>query len=290
MHQRALFVKLVIGFSLLMAGAPNAQAQNTREVDAGTRLVYFSRPIYAVGFGVDVYVRLTNISSTPQEVTASLYNERVQVVAFIRNRVTDFRLPWVSGGGDQINTGESSPFFMSPIAETSGNANGAARSSLAGYSVNAILAPKGQPRSVWEHTFSIACDYGPETVRCYDGVQAGDTPGMKFYTHRATMPGERNTNNDCSPPSHKLYDANTNDYAGPGVEVSLVPTVAEGSYPPDFLCKLEAFYHYGVRVRVNQARGAVVGSVSHRNFALGGGISQIELVSESLAINGGRAF
>jgi hypothetical protein len=53
---------------------------------------------------------------------------------------------------------------------------------------------------------------------------------------------------------------------------------------------MEFFYRYGIRVNVNQARGAVSGSVTHRTFALGGGASRMGLSHESIALNGGRPF
>jgi hypothetical protein len=252
--------------------ASTAFAQNTyRSVQMPPNFVYIENPVRATGFGIEINVNIANISDMPQNVRVSLYNETLRVVAFVSQPSTTF---FQIGGGpnqwDWQTTGACPGCMAQADFPSSANPTkymiDAARSSALGKVVGLqpnttatwVTVAAGQTA---KYVIWAVCEYG-DKIQCQNTVPNGDLGGKIYFTARGTP--ERNPSSDCT--------------------MTTVPA------PDDWLCKLEVNYTYGVKVEVQETRGAVVGSVAHRSFPLGGGASRIDLQSASYPLNGGRAF
>jgi hypothetical protein len=273
------------GFATFLGVLANtAFAQNAyRSVQMPPNFVYIENPVRATGFGIEINVNIANISDMPQNVRVSLYNENLRIVAFVSQPSTTFfqlggapnQWDWQTAGTCPGCMAQADfPSTTHPTKYMIDAARSSALGKVVGLQPNTtatwVTVAAGQTA---KYVIWAVCEYG-DTINCQNTVPGGDLNNKTYFTARGTP--ERNPSSDCIfPPT---LDA---DGSGP---------LLAGQAPPNWLCKLEVNYTYGIKVEVQDTRGAVVGSVAHRSFPLGGGASRIDLQSASYPLNGGRAF
>ncbi len=274
-----------------------AEAQTARQVQMPPTLVYVSDFSEATGAGVEIIIELSNMSNIVQSGEVVLFNEDVRAIAFVIG--ASMGSSWIpTSPVSQMFT--ATPNFVSPY--------NVARQGFTGFPTNFSLAAARSSGSVQRIFLYFTCDIGAGGTQCRGQVPSGDTAGMDYFANRPPHSYPRSPNSECRLPgwwgksiipgvgnADQCFVSGAGNY-DPNIHPSCERRAGDGIRPnsvvahQNFLCKMEFFYRYGIRVNVNQARGAVVGSVTHRTFALGGGPSRVGLSHESIQLNGGRPF
>lgn len=264
---QGLFVVSLFLFSMVS----NGQAI-VREARLPPVSVMITDAAQITGAGVEVMVSVSNVGTTSQSYEIFLFGEQLNVTAFpelvgtgVQASIDAFFDPgaW-TGSGIKYSRTTGGDRLNGNIFSAGGN--WAARQGATGH--RAFQGTLAADQSA-THSLFIACELGGRII-CKPAVPPTDSPttDITFFRARATNP-ERNPNANC-----------TTD--------GLDPTQINNA--GFILCKLEFMYTYGIRVTSSDSRGALIGSVSHRAFALGGGKSRISPSEASYPLAGGRAF
>jgi hypothetical protein len=290
----------IVGAALL--GAPTAWAQSYRKVTLTPQSIYTNATGDIEGVGFEILVRLTNISNQTQSGKVSLFGERLRVYLEQRGgNGTSFtngstQYTWANEGTNPPPT-ETRTFAKAECRPANANETPGfcdqpsvpARATQAGDPLGFQLQPAGSSGSSTTVSFRLYAHVGAGGIHTRWAKQGltlvGNSvgPAINLDNQEADIVGNRTL---AQALQGKVICRN-----GLDVAANRYQGQAAASYCDTVNGLMQVGYEYGISIEVNEARGAIVGSVIYRAFELGPrSINGITPVSGSLPLAGSKAF
>jgi hypothetical protein len=305
-------VKVQIGVGLLALFFTGTVAFATpsklfRVITLTPQMIYTAPQGNLEGVGHDIIVRLTNISDQEQSGRVYLYGERLNVWMDKRNTDGDGRFdqPWTapspypSASQGAIPAAQfdsvTATYAQCLNSDFCNQPSHPARATQAGDASGFRLGPSGTATSTGTVTFRfrvVAGFGGIHTDWGRSGLNIPTPDAPPSATVENILDESANIVNNRSYAS--ALDGGLFCRALPERELTVtLPKVFSGS--PNCSNRasgaLEFLYQFGIRVEVDQNRGAVVGTVMYRTFALGQqSQSAMTPISGSIPLVGGKPF